>query len=77
MSYEKFLKKAPDLSGKITIRFTINAEGSVTKLEVMENTTGNKELEDEIIRKVKMWNFESIPEGDVTVTYPLVFQPAA
>ncbi|HAJ80633.1 MAG TPA: hypothetical protein DCO75_12780 [Fibrobacteres bacterium] len=77
MSYERFLKKAPDLSGKITIRFTINAEGSVTKLEVMENTTGNKELEDEIIRKVKMWNFESIPEGDVTVTYPLVFQPAA
>jgi TonB family protein len=76
MSYERFLKKAPDLAGKITIRFTIDAEGNVTRLEIMENTTGNKELEDEILRKVKMWKFETIPEGEVTVTYPLVFQPA-
>jgi TonB family protein len=77
MSYERFLKKSPDLAGKITIRFTIDAGGNVTRLEIMENTTGNKELEDEIAHKVKMWKFESIPEGEVTVTYPLVFQPAA
>ena len=76
MSYERFLKKIPDLAGKITIRFTIDAEGNVTRLEIMENTTGNKELEDEILHKVKMWKFETIPEGEVTVTYPLVFQPA-
>ena len=76
MSYERFLKKSPDLAGKITIRFTIDAGGNVTRLEIMENTTGNKELEDEIAHKVKMWKFESIPEGEVTVTYPLVFQPA-
>ncbi|MGB7569646.1 MAG: AgmX/PglI C-terminal domain-containing protein [Chitinivibrionales bacterium] len=76
MSYERFLKKIPDLAGKITIRFTIDAEGNVTRLEIMENTTGNKELEDEIMHKVKMWKFETIPEGEVTVTYPLVFQPA-
>jgi TonB family protein len=77
MSYERFLKKTPDLSGKITVRFTIDASGNVTRMEILENTTGNKELEDEISRKVKMWKFESIPEGEVTVTYPLVFQPAA
>ena len=76
MSYERFLKKVPDLAGKITIRFTIDAEGNVTRLEIMENTTGNKELEDEILRKVKMWKFETIAEGEVTVTYPLVVQPA-
>lgn len=76
MSYERFLKKIPDLAGKITIRFTIDAEGNVMRLEILENTTGNKELEEEILRKVKMWKFETIPEGDVTVTYPLVFQPA-
>jgi len=77
MSYERFLKKSPDLAGKITIRFTIDASGNVTRMEILENTTGNKELEDEIAKKVKMWKFESIPEGEVTVTYPLVFQPAA
>ena len=77
MSYERFLKKSPDLAGKITIRFTIDAGGYVTRIEVLENTTGNKDLEEEILRKVKMWKFEEIPEGEVTITYPLVFQPAA
>ena len=77
LSYERFLKKSPNLAGKITIRFTIDAAGNVTKMEVLENTTGNKELENEILRKVKMWKFEEIPEGEVTITYPLIFQPAA
>jgi TonB family protein len=77
MTYEKFLKKSPDCAGKITVRFTIDAGGNVVRLEALENTTGNKELEEEIIRKVKLWKFESIPEGEVTITYPLIFQPAA
>jgi TonB family protein len=77
MSYERYLKRAPDLAGKITVRFTIDASGSVSRVEVVENTTGNKELEDEIVRKVTMWKFEAINEGEVTVTYPFVFQPAS
>jgi TonB family protein len=77
MSYERFLKRAPDLAGKITIRFTIDAGGNVSKVEIVENTTGNKDLEDEIVRKVGMWKFEAINEGDVTVTYPFLFQPAS
>jgi TonB family protein len=77
MSYERFLKRAPDLAGKITIRFTIDAGGNVSKVEIIENTTGNKDLEDEIVRKVGMWKFETINEGEVTVTYPFIFQPAS
>jgi TonB family protein len=77
MSYERFLKRAPDLAGKITIRFTIDAAGNVSRVEIVENTTGNRDLEDEITRKVNMWKFEAIGEGDVTVTYPFIFQPAS
>jgi TonB family protein len=76
MSYERYLKSAPGLGGKITIRFTIDATGSVSKVDIIENTTGNKSLEDEIIRKVSMWKFDEINEGEVTVTYPFLFQPA-
>jgi TonB family protein len=76
MSYEKFLRRDPNLTGKISVRFTISASGTVSNVKILENTTGNTELEDEIIRKIKMWQFESIPEGDVTVTYPFVFAPA-
>jgi TonB family protein len=77
MSYEKYLKRDPSLSGKVTVRFTISASGAVTAVSILENTTGNTDLEREILRKIRMWQFESIPEGDVTVTYPFVFTPAS
>jgi len=77
MSYEKFLERNPGLSGKVTVRFTIAASGSVSSVSILENTTGNNELEQEIIRKVRMWQFEAISEGDATVTYPFVFMPAS
>ncbi len=76
MSYEKYLKRIPDLAGKITIRFTIAASGKVTSVQILENTTGNTSLESDIKRKVKMWRFEAVTEGDVTVTYPFLFRPS-
>ena len=75
MSYEN-ISSVIFLSGKITVRFTISASGSVTMVKVLENTTGNTELENEIMRKIKMWQFEPIAEGDVTVSYPFVFMTA-
>lgn len=76
MSYERYLKRDPTLSGKVTVRFTIAASGKIARVTVIENTTGNTALENEIIRKIKFWKFEEIAEGDVTVTYPFVFAPA-
>jgi TonB family protein len=76
MSYEKFLKRDPALAGKITVRFTIGASGTVSAVTILENSTSNTELEHEILSKIRMWQFEAIPEGDVTVTYPFVFMPA-
>jgi TonB family protein len=76
LSYEKFLKRDPTLSGKVTVRFTISALGQVTSVTIIENTTGSDELGQEIIRKVRLWQFEAVSEGDVTVTYPFVFQPS-
>jgi TonB family protein len=73
MSYEKYLKADPGLAGKITIRLTIAASGDVSAAVVVENTTGNHDLEDDIVRKMRMWKFEAIPEGDATVTLPLLF----
>lgn len=77
MSYEKYLKRNPNLAGKISVKFTISASGTVTMITVFENSTQDTELEQEIVRKIRMWRFETIPEGDVTVTYPFVFAPAS
>jgi TonB family protein len=76
MSYEKYLKREPTLAGKITVRFTIAASGSIAMVTIVENTTGNSNLENEIMRKIRMWRFEAIADGDVTVTYPFLFAPA-
>jgi TonB family protein len=77
MSYENYLKRNPTLSGKITVRFTISAAGTVSSITILENTTGNTDLEQEIKNKVRNWRFDAIDEGDVTVTYPFLFTPAA
>lgn len=76
MSYEKYLKRDPNLKGKITLRITISAAGAVSSVIIVVNSTGNKEFADEVVRKVKMWQFEPVTDGDVTVSYPFVFTPA-
>jgi len=76
MSYDKYLKRDPNLKGKITLRITISASGAVSSVIIVVNTTGNKEFADEVVRKVKMWQFEPVTDGDVTVSYPFVFTPA-
>ncbi|MBD3344847.1 MAG: TonB family protein [Chitinivibrionales bacterium] len=76
MSYEKYLKRNPGLAGKITVRFTIAAAGRIIEVQILENTTGSKDLARDISRKMKMWRFDPISDGDVTVTYPFVFSPA-
>ncbi|MFW6245799.1 MAG: TonB family protein, partial [Fibrobacterota bacterium] len=76
-TYQKYLRRDPSLAGKITVRFTITSSGSISVVEILENTTGNDQLEREIVRKIRMWQFDEIPDGDVSVTYPFVFSPAA
>ncbi len=73
--FEKFLKKNPDLSGKLVIKFTILSSGKVTNVSVVSSTIGNSEFESTITRYVKRWRFKAISggAGDVTVTYPFVF----
>lgn len=76
-AYERILKNKPDLSGKITIRFTILASGRVSDVEVTDSTVDDPELADKIIKVVRNWRFPEIPdtEGSVTVNFPFIFQP--
>jgi TonB family protein len=73
--FEKFLKRDPNLSGKLLIRFTILANGTTTNVSIVSSSTGNPEFDETISRYVKRWEFSAIPEtnGSVTVVYPFVF----
>ncbi len=76
VTYERILKLNPNLSGKLTVRFTIEEDGSVSNVEIIETTVNSPELEREIIRKVERWIFEPLASGSGTtvVTYPFIFQ---
>ncbi len=75
---EKWLKRDPNLSGKVLLRFTILPTGAVTGVAVVSSTTNNPEFDEAIARYVRRWTFAPIDgsHGSVTVVYPFVFTRA-
>lgn len=71
--YEKYLKRNPNLRGKVTIEFTIAANGFVSDARVMESTVDNPDFERELLALVKRLKFDPIPSGNLTTVFPFVF----
>lgn len=71
--YEKYLKRNPNLRGKVTIEFTIAANGFVMEARIIESTINNPDLEGELLALVRRLKFDPIPSGNVTTVFPFVF----
>ncbi|MBX7113437.1 MAG: TonB family protein [Myxococcaceae bacterium] len=74
--YEQELQKAPDLSGKVAVLFTIDSAGAVADANVSETTLGNSNAESCMLSRVRRWKFPESQGGVTTVTYPWIFKPA-
>lgn len=72
--YERELKKAPGLRGKVVMGFVIGADGRVRTPRAVRNTTGSRPLSSCIARTVKNWRFPRA-EGPADVEYPFAFKP--
>ncbi len=70
--YENYLNIYPNAGGKLKVRFTILASGSVAGVEVVESTINLKGLEIALTRAVNRWIFTPAA-NDVTLTYPFIF----
>ncbi len=69
--YEAGLKKNPGLSGRISVFFTIDMNGIVTRSEVRENSLTGQDVAQCIARVVQHIRFPPPPDrGTVAVTYP-------
>lgn len=75
--YSRELNKNPSLAGKIVVRFTISADGSVPTSSVKDSTMGNSIVEDCISKRVMSLRFpEPRGGGSAIVTYPFIFKAA-
>ncbi|WP_233126556.1 AgmX/PglI C-terminal domain-containing protein [Fibrobacter sp. UWS1] len=71
--YNKYLKKQPGFSGKVTLRFTIASGGDIISISVASSSTGFAEFDKAVKNTVKHWTFSKVKSGNTTVTIPFTF----
>jgi len=73
--YQRELTRDPTLSGKVTVKFVIARDGSVSKAQTKSSTLGSPPVEDCINQRVMRMQFpEPKGGGIVIVSYPFLFQ---
>lgn len=75
--YQKQLSQSHDLAGKITVKFVIAKDGTVSKAETKQSTMGNAAVEGCINDRFMKFQFpEPKGGGIVIVSYPFMFSPS-
>ncbi len=54
--YERQLKRNPNLKGKISVRFTIAPDGTVSNVELISSTLNNQAVERCVVSRIRRWN---------------------
>jgi len=70
--YEDFLKRNPDLAGKMVVKFTIEGDGSVSNVTIISSDLKDKELERNLVRYIERIKFPPA-SGKITIEWPLIF----
>ena len=73
--YARELTRHPDLSGKLTVKFTISTAGYVQQAAVSASALHHAALERCILQKVRSWKFPEPRGGIVIVNYPFILRP--
>lgn len=75
--YERALVKKPGLMGKIVLSWSVEADGSVTDVEVESDTMKDSEVTRCLLARPATWRFPRPADGEpVRVSFPFVFSPA-
>jgi len=68
-------KRDPKLRGKVSIKFTINANGSAKPAANEGSNLTDDAVIACVVRTIKTLKFQKPLEGSVTVVYPFIFRP--
>jgi len=72
--YERALKQKPTLAGKLVVRFTITAAGTVSAVEIDDDTLGAPDVAGCVRALVAHWRFAAPAKAPVELSFPFVFQ---
>ncbi len=73
--YQRELTKDPDIAGKIVVKFTIAADGTVSAASIKSTTMNNESVENCVTGRFMRMAFpEPNGGGIVIVSYPLLFE---
>lgn len=74
--YERELRSAPTIAGRVVLEMTIEPSGLVSRTAAPENTTGSEAVAACVTGTARRFRFNPGPEGgSVTYRYPVVFAP--
>lgn len=74
--YNEGLSRDPAMAGKLSVKFTIGADGKVIKVEITGDTLGDDKVGTCLEKAIKRWKFPQPAGGGVVeVSYPFVLSP--
>lgn len=74
--YQRELRNDASLQGKVILRLTIEPDGSVSMAQVKSSEMDAPALINDIVARVKSFNFGAKDVPAVTIVYPMSFLPA-
>lgn len=74
--YNRALRANPTLQGKVVLRLTITPDGRVSMCEIVSSELGDPDLEQRLVQRVLLFQFEARDVESVTTTKPIDFFPA-
>jgi len=72
--YERALKQKPTLAGKLVVRFSIAAAGTVSAVDIDDDTLGAPEVGACVRALVLRWRFAPPADAPVELSFPFLFQ---
>ena len=74
--YERSLRRHPGLAGKLVLRLTITAAGTVSAVDLTSDSLDDPELASCVRSSVLRWRFPAPEGGALEAAFPFVFQSA-
>jgi periplasmic protein TonB len=74
--YNRALRANPTLQGKVVLSLTITPDGRVSACEIVSSELDDPELEQRLVQRVLLFEFDAKDVETVTTTKPIDFFPA-